>query len=471
MKGREWSRWHGQHGHSSGERPRAAALSPRQMTRRQLARCAAAVGAGATGLALAGCGRESGAGSKPGKVQGKVLILSYQTASPRWDMQAKLYEDFNAQHRDQGLQVEFVNPGQLVMDKARTMHVAGTPADVLEWSRLWRELDDIVTDVTSYFKRDKVDLNNWIPTAMERMRQGDKVWGLPVSISADALAVNLDLFAAAGLQPPPQDPDDKSWTMEKFLDTARRLTRGSEQFGFAGTIAGFAAWLIGPNMFGYGPVDLTKQKITMNGPGFQQGLQFWVDVRNRYHLQPVGDEANALRTTPGQDLFLTGKTAMNVVYNLAERPAFRWAVTALPYTPSSQEPRSVAGRISVHALFVDSTSKNKDQAWEVFRYWMQPENDARYVIADGHVVSPLLKGRSDLAERDYQNRMGVDPKSFVLQAQRGRENGWGYFLLRDWSKAYNEINPLWSDQGITGKMTVADFAARAQQLHEQVTTF
>ena len=187
-------------------------------------------------------------------------------------------------------------------------------------------------------------------------------------------------------------------------------------------------------------------------------------------MQPVGDEANRLRSAASQPLFLTGKVAMDVVYNLAERPAFRWAVVALPYTPNPQEPRNVSARISVHALFMDSTSKSRDQAWEVFKYWMQPENNARYVLTDGHAVSPSLKGRSDLAERDFQSRMGADPKSFVLQAQRSRETAWGFFLLKDWAKPYNELNPLWSPV-VQGQLSVAEFTTRAQEAIERQTSF
>ena len=50
-----------------------------------------------------------------------------------------------------------------------------------------------------------------------------------MTISADAMAYNLDLFEAAGVKAPPQDPDDRSWTMEAFLDYARKLTKGTQQ--------------------------------------------------------------------------------------------------------------------------------------------------------------------------------------------------------------------------------------------------
>jgi multiple sugar transport system substrate-binding protein len=396
------------------------------------------LGAGAAGAVpfFSACA-PGGAPPSPQKgVRGKVTVLSYQTSSPRWDMQVQLYEEFNAKHK--GLQVEFINPGQSVMEKAIALHVAGTPADMWEWPRLWREIETIIADLSPFFKRDKIDQGMWIPAAIESMKQGDRIWGMPVSISADAMAVNLDLF--------------------------------TEQFGFGGGFTGGSAWMNGPTYFGYGPVDWAAKKVTINTPGFQQGLQFWADMATKYHVQPYGDEANRLRSVPGQHIFTTGKIGMAVIFNLAERPSFRWMIAALPYTPNPQQPRNVSARISVHALFIDSDSKNKDQAWEVFKYWMKPENVARYVLSDGHVVTPLLKGAFELTAKDFQDRMGADPRAYFLQGQRSKVDGWLYYLLKDFAKARAEIDPLWT-RVTAGEMSVGDFTSQAQAITERLTSF
>jgi multiple sugar transport system substrate-binding protein len=302
------------------------------------------------------------------------------------------------------------------------------------------------------------------------MKQGDKLWGMPISISTDAVGINLDLFAAAGLQPPSQNPDDRSWSMERFLEFAQKLTRGTEQFGFGGGYTGGPNWMIGPTYFGYGPIDRASRKVTINTPGSRQAYQYWVDLAQRHHVQPIGNEADQLRSTPNQNLFLTGKVAMQGVFNLATRPAFRWAVVPLPYTPSPAEPKNVAGRNSTHGLYIDSDSKNKEQVWEVFRYWMKPENAGPYVQTNGHVVSPLLKGGSDLALQQFQADMGTDGRAFLLQAQRARAVGWGYFLLKDWDKARAEIDTLWN-QAAAGRLAVGEFTLRAQELTERLAAF
>src|SRR5581483_5151089 len=351
----------------------------------------------------------------------------------------------------------------LLLAKLTTMHVSGTPADMWEWPRLWRELEGLIGEITPFMARDKIDEKQWIPEAITSLKQGSRVWGMPVSISADAMAYNQELFDQAGLRPPPQDPDDRSWTMDAFLETARKLTKGAEQFGFGGSITGGIDWMNAPTYFGYGPVDLAARKVTIDTPGFRSGLQFWVDLLLRHHVQPTDDELNALRSTPSQPAFLTGKVALERISNLAERPGFRWGVAALPYTPNPSRPKHVSGRISVHGLYMDAESKNKEQAWQVFKYWMRPETNQRYVLSDGHVVSPLVKTGSEVPLKDFQDRMGADAKAFFLQAQRSKVDAWGYYLLKDWAKAQAELAPLFLDVR-AGKLSVGEFATKAQQV-------
>ena len=384
-----------------------------------------------------------------GQLTGKVLVMSYQTTAPRLDWQVAMYEEFNREFKPKGLEVEFVNPGQPVIEKVTAMHVAGTPADMWEWPRLWRELDGIIADLTPYYTRDKIDEKQWIPESINVMKGADgKVWGMPVTISADVMACNLDLFDAAGVKAPPQDPDDRSWTMEAYLDTARKLTKGTQQFGFGGSFTCGVDWMNGATYFGYGPVDLAKKQVTIHNAGYQRGLQYWIDTLTKHRVQPTADELNAIRAIPNQHVFLTGKVGMTQICNLAERPAFRWSMAALPYTPMASQPRNVSSRISVHALFIDSDSKNKAQAWEVLKYWQRPDTNQRYVLSNGHVVSPLLKTASEASLRDFQNRMGADPKAFFLQAQRSRVDAWGYYLLKDWFRARTrDRRPLYRGQG------------------------
>ena len=262
--------------------------------------------AAAPATVLAACGAPATPSpATAGTATGKVVVLSYQSTSPRLDLQMAMYEELNKELRPGGLEVEFVPTTAAdtdVMTKAATFHAAGTPADLFEWPRLWREIETIIGELTPFFRRDKLDEKQWIPDAIGAMKDASgKLWGLPVTVSADAVAYNLDLFEAAGLRPPPQDPDDRSWTMDAFLDTARKLTKGPQQFGMEGKFTGGVDWMNWPTWFGFGPVDLRARKVTLNTPGFQRGLQYWIDLQLRHQVWPTNDQLNALRATSGQD--------------------------------------------------------------------------------------------------------------------------------------------------------------------------
>jgi hypothetical protein len=106
----------------------------------------------------------------------------------------------------------------------------------------------------------------------------------------------------------------------------------------------------------------------------------------------------------------------------------------------------------------------------VAKYWMRPDTDQRYVLSDGHVVSPILKSGSEVTLKDFKDRLGVDARAFFLTAQRTKLPGWGYYLLKDWGKARTEIDPLFAEAK-AGRMAVPEFTQKAQELTERLASF
>ena len=116
---------------------------------------------------------------------------------------------------------------------------------------------------------------------------GAKVWGMPVSISADAMAYNLELFEANGIKAPPAGPG------RPLLDDGRLRRAGAassprarQQFGWGGSYTPGNEWMNGATYFGYGPVDLAGKKITIDTPGYRSAHQYWFDLFNRRHVAP-----------------------------------------------------------------------------------------------------------------------------------------------------------------------------------------
>ena len=133
--------------------------------------------------------------------------------------------------------------GQAARDRAKVMAQGGTPPDFWESTRaVFGDLLllNLIGSISDYVKRDKVPFEKlFLPDHVDHITVDGKIYGWPVVVSADALAYNKELFDARGLPYPPVDTEDRSWTMEKFLDVAQKLTRGDgETFGFGGTRSG-----------------------------------------------------------------------------------------------------------------------------------------------------------------------------------------------------------------------------------------
>src|SRR4029450_13615683 len=106
---------------------------------------------------------------------------------------------------------------------------------------------------------------------------------------------NKEMFDAAGVKAPPVNLDDKAWTMEAFLEAAQKLTRGTDQFGFSGSLN--RADPVGTTegtYFGQMPWDEAKKKCLMNTTGFVKGLQFFLDLKDKWRVQPDPDRAKEL---------------------------------------------------------------------------------------------------------------------------------------------------------------------------------
>ena len=114
-------------------------------------------------------------------------------------------------------------------------------------------------------------------------------YGWPIVISADALALQQGAVRRTGPPYPPVNTADTSWTMEKFLDLAQKLTRNDGQvFGFGGTRSGYDRLTDGTN-WGQPPWD-GQSKCMLDSPLWQQAEQFWVDCIYKQHVQPTAQE-------------------------------------------------------------------------------------------------------------------------------------------------------------------------------------
>lgn len=447
-------------------------------TRRTLFAAAATLAAGATVPALAACGSatepsgSSGPAARPEKAPTKVVFYSVYASGEPFDRYQRFWDGFNQEHRN--LQVE-MRPGtgsyQTHREKIILEHVAGDTTDFYDngWGP-WTDMVDkgVVLDLTPLAKRDKVDTNTaFIPETVNAWTYDGKLYAWPHAVSGDSLAVNKKLFENVGLKPPQANPEDKTWTMEKFLEYAQKLTRAPEQFGFGGAINAYnVGGVTDGTYFGQLAWDDKAKKCQMNQPRFKQGLQFFKDLRERHKVLPDAEQAKTLIGESKLDIFYSGKIGM-------QRPAgtfttqppkeFEWMLVTVPYSGPG---RNVSGRFWAQGLHVDAGSKVKDATWEVLRALAKPDTQIQLVEAFGSPITALKAAQPKLLER-FKQRTGVDATAWTLQVQYSGQSGAGMLRYGSWPEVQREITPHYTDF-LAGNMSVNEYADRATEIVDRL---
>ena len=436
--------------------------------RRRVTRRGVLSGAGAAlgSVAVAACGAAQGGGVTETKITAPVQLLMLSDHSGvDLDNQKALFGRFTKEQPNVTFEISPNGPNQAARDRVMIMAQGGTPPDFWESTRAAYAdlvLGGIVQHITDYVKRDKIQFEKmFVPDHVDHITIDNKIYGWPIVISADALAYNKDLFDARGLTPPPVNTSDTTWTMEKFLDLAQKLTRNDGQvFGFGGTRSGYDRFTDGTN-WGQPPWD--GNKSSFDGPVWQQAEQFWLDCIYKWHVQPTAQEKPALAPTSGP-FFFNGKTGMDVVF--AAPPAniaFKWGVATMPY---SGKGKNISGRLGLHSLHM-STGKNKDVVWQVLRWFRNKENAGSFPMTWGSPVSPLLDGGSDIAQAEYKAKYGIDPKAFLQTALAARRSGWGMQSLAKFADYDPQVQALYNDL-FANKIGVGEYGKQAAAIVNQM---
>lgn len=224
---------------------------------------------------------------------------------------------------------------------------------------------------------------------------------LPRDISNVVVFYNRDLFQKAGL------PEPKSgWTWRELTETAVRLTQDTNNdkradvFGFSFYSKPPLFWL--PFVWSAGgevfSPDLSRCRL--NESRALEGLQFYADLRNKWHAAPSKAESGDAAMS---QLFLQQKLAMMVsgrwsVPILRKQAHFRWDVVPLPIGPSGKSRVGIDGS----GYAISAGTSHPDAAWALARFLTSRKAVAR--VAESGLIVPA---RRDVAESGLFPRPGA----------------------------------------------------------------
>lgn len=239
-----------------------------------------------------------------------------------------------------------------------------------------------------------IDIDDFVPSAMEQMTYDGKIYSVPIAIHSFQLLYNTRLLEEAGITPPK--------TMDELADAIQKLTVVDEsgritQLGLGSANDSTTLTTLG---YAFGGSWDGEDGPTPADAGNLEALEWYQENV----IEPVGAEAMAAFVSgqgeylSAQDPFFSGKVAMIIdgEWRSASAakiaPDFEWGVTAIPAASPELENST---QVTASTLFIPANSKHKEEAATFLAYLVSEEPMEKFSAALGN-----LAGRTSLADSD-----------------------------------------------------------------------
>lgn len=262
-----------------------------------------------------------------------VLRFGFWGDYQEFEMWQRIVAAFEAEHPGVEVRMEFV-PGGGYPRKLSAWIASGTTPDVMllqdePFPRYMRDSGagtehPVLVDLTDTISGERygdglaVGAGDYWATAWESFgRQEADGWhqyGLPVFGGNNLVFYNRECFRRAGVPLPEETGIDEDWTVDEFVDLARRLTirrtvDGRErivQWGFSRPDT-WLYWL--PFIYACDAEILNpgRTEFVFTGPEALVALELWGDLNKRHRVMPASGDLGPMNENVA---FLTGRVAM-----------------------------------------------------------------------------------------------------------------------------------------------------------------
>ncbi|MCL6598986.1 MAG: ABC transporter substrate-binding protein [Alicyclobacillus macrosporangiidus] len=425
----------------------------------------------ATVVALAGCGggatapaNQAGNTAGGGGTQGggTVTNLTFDfpvaVSGPIAQKVQALVQAFNDSHPNIKVTANFTGDYTSTMTKVQTAFKAGSPPDVaVLLSTDLFTLKDMGAIVPVDDLASQAGATDWLqsfyPAFMKNSQADGKTWSVPFQRSTLVLYYNKDLFQKAGISQPPQ-------TWDELVADAQKLTKpDGSQWGLEIPTSGLTYWEFQPFAIenGKNVVGDAANKVYFDDPKVVEALQFFVDLPNKYKVEPKGLINWATAPTD----FTTGKAAMiyhssGSLANILQQAKFNVGVAFLPKKEQFGTPTGGGN------LYIFKTTPEKEKAALTFAQWLtSPDNAAKWSMETGYIaVTP--KAYDTQAMKDY---LAKTPQGAVARDQLQYADK---ELATHEGQQVQQILSTACQEALTGKKTPEQALKDAQQKADQL---
>ncbi|MDQ3701044.1 MAG: extracellular solute-binding protein [Chloroflexota bacterium] len=412
------------------------------------------VGGGALGgasLVLGGALAACGAPAQPPaqeKVPATIKVKTWTNIinMPWWE---KAVTSFNERHAADKLSVTLEHVPSEYWTKLTAEYAAGTPPDVIYGSPL--DTQDVATkgmlrDLTPEVKADKFNIADINPPAQVGFMFDGKIWGLACWNDTRILSINKSAFQAAGIPLPPQTLDGPGWTVEDFVNAARKLNDpANNKYAFipeggAGAV-GRLAWLFGAY---YWNDEKVPTRSAFDSPEYVRGLEWGRDLQTAHRVMaPLsfpGQFGGHDKMFPAGMMPIAYAAYKHITAGWQNIKDFEWSVAPLPRGTRRMH------HVSPQAFAAIVTTKHPKEAWTVVK---------DYSTGEANTIMASVSSMPSYRKTDIFKVANVP-----------QERRWMIKLIND---AMNAGKPLVPHPNVKLDMTRAMDAAMTDLLNEKVS--
>jgi len=273
-----------------------------------------------------------------------------------------ILQDFENKNPD--IKVEFLHIPQNYFQKIHLLYASNTAPDVIFINNQYLPIyanAGVLEDLSPY--GEEFDFNKFYSKSLETLKWNDKIYAVPRDISNLVIYYNKDIFDKYNVKYP-----DKNWDFDDLTKTAVRLTHRPEVFGIS--FEEEPLFYL-PYLTATGAKDFTD----FNDKKLQKGLNFYSDLRNKYHVAPQKQDFGS--ATMAQ-MFLQSRLAMHLsgcwlVPKYRQEAKFDWDIAEFPKGDAGQIiPMDASG------WALSKSSKHKPQAIKLIKYLSSEECSEKF---------------------------------------------------------------------------------------------
>lgn len=320
------------------------------------------------------------------KIDNKVTIQFASWGSKsEIEILEPLLKDFESTNPD--IKVDFMHIPQNYFQKIHLLFASNTAPDVIFINNLYLPIyanAGVLKEIpTSSYQELK---NTYYENSLKALSYKGKLYAIPRDVSNLVIYYNKDIFDKKHIPYP-----NSNWTLEDLIKIGQKLTdKDTFAISFEQDPMFFLPYLMSE---GGGILSDNLDETIIDNPQSQKGLNFYTDLRKKYHIAPKKSESAS--ATMAQ-MFLQERIAMHLsgrwlTPKYREEAKFKWDIVEFPKgSKGSIVPLDASG------WSVSKSTKHPKEAEKLVEYLSSKESIEK--LTQSGLIVPA---RKDVANSKY----------------------------------------------------------------------